>query len=90
MLFLCTFAIAQIPDFTVHTKLENFLNPQDYSGAICFANWDSDSLEDIIWVDNNNTRLKYYKNIGTPTNPSYEDKGYLRDEEGKVLQFYHG
>lgn len=86
---LLLFAIthSNISDFT--TK-ENALDNIGDKGAVCFVNWDEDELVDILWVDNGSSVLKFYKNTGTLSAPSYTDMGNVKNEAGESLQFYHG
>lgn len=90
-LFMCSISYSKIPDFTHLEKLDAFPGTGGQKGAICFVNWDNDELTDILWVNNGgNSTLKFFKNVGTLSSPSYEDMGFVKNDSGNVLSYYHG
>lgn len=86
LFLMCAVVSSQIPEFDVMGKFNIGLDT--YEG-ICFVDWNSDGLVDIISAPEAE-KLKFYQNIGTLSSPTYEDRGYLTDAEGNDIYFRHG
>lgn len=99
-LFL-TVTFAQIPSFTHFEKMDEFIDT-GYSGPITFVKWDDDSLTDILWGYNakdtsvagtvffDECYIRFYKNVGTVSNPSYKDMGLVNNRYNYPLSVPHG
>lgn len=54
-----------------------------------WADWDNDGLKDLIVGQFNDSKIKFFKNIGTSSNPVFEFPINL-ESDGAIIKNYYG
>ena len=91
--------VAVMATFTFSDQWTNFIKKELYDIAktydyFTFADWDNDGLTDVIIVDNDKynqfSTLTIRYNIGTTTDPIFDEPDFLRKENGDTLHYRDG